>query len=75
MVPEEGSITARSSGPWLWPRGGWVEAAKSHPLVPTGHGGQRPPATLTGLLPGDFKSFYFNIIDNITQHLTTPHNT
>jgi len=52
-----------------------VEAAKSHPLVPTGHGGQRPPATLTGLLPGDFKSFYFNIIDNITQHLTTPHNT
>ncbi|MCJ7754617.1 MAG: hypothetical protein MUP13_08635 [Thermoanaerobaculales bacterium] len=23
---------------WLWPRGGWMEATKSHPLVPPGHG-------------------------------------
>ena len=74
-MPEVGSITARSSGPWLWPRGGWVEAAKSHPLVPTGHGGQRPPVTPTGLHPEDFKPFIYNIIVNNVQHSTTPHNT
>lgn len=40
------SITARNSGPWLGPRGGWGEAAQSHPLVPTGHDGRRPSVTL-----------------------------
>jgi hypothetical protein len=28
------SITARSRGSWLGPRGGWLEAAQSHPLLP-----------------------------------------
>ena len=39
LVPEPGSITARSSGSRLWPLEGWVEAAKSHPLkkVPGTH--------------------------------------
>ncbi len=36
------SFTARSSGSWFWPLGGWVEAAQSRPLVPTSHGGERP---------------------------------
>jgi len=56
LVPEEGSITARSSGQWFGPLGGRVEAAQNHPLIPTGHGGRRAPVTLTGLLPVDFKS-------------------
>ena len=62
-----GSITARSSGPWLGPLGGWEEAAQSHPLIPTGHGGQGPPVTHMELPPGDFKFLYINKIDNIDQ--------
>ena len=47
-------ITARISGLWLGPLGGWLEAAQSHPLNPTGHGGRRPPVTHMEIPPGDF---------------------
>ena len=52
MVPEAGSIRARSSGSWLWPLGGWWEATKSHPLVPPGHGGRLVTAQPAGEAEG-----------------------
>ena len=44
-----GSITARSSGSSIGPLAGWEEAAQSHPLSPTGHGGLGPPVTQTAI--------------------------
>jgi len=43
----------------LLPLGGWLEAASSHPLIPTGHGGRRPPVTRTAIRREDFKSENF----------------
>ena len=69
-----GSITARSSGPWLGPLGGWEEAAHSHPLVPTGHGGRRPPVTLMTIRSGDSKSVNFLYRPQPSTCLTTLDN-
>ena len=60
MVPEEGVELADRSG---------------HPLMAVSNGARMAPVTLTELPPRDFKSFYFNNIDNITQQLTTRYNT
>ena len=68
-------MTARIRGPWLGPLGGWEEAAQSHPLIPTGHGGRRPPVTRTAIQREDFKSLYINKIHDIPQQSTTEFNT